>query len=119
MLRDDHQGDEPRHNSQRCGSVKNHRPCQRRGKGGWQFDPETEESYQCKPVLEGIRPEADINTGTSKQGANGIGNGEVCTFNRTILMGSVGTGRMEGIAELREERANLGVHLDPDRGPIY
>ena len=71
-----------------------------------------ERVVNTKPVLKSIGPEADVGTSTSKECTYGVGDSEMGTFDRTVLMRGVGTGRMKGVAELGKKRANLGVSIE-------
>ena len=66
-----------------------------------------------KPMLEGIGPETDLESSASEHGTNSIGDGQVCTFNRSILMQRVSTSGTKGVSKLGEEGTDcrIGVEL--------
>jgi hypothetical protein len=67
-----------------------------------------------KPMLEGIGPETDLESSASEHGTNSIGDGQVCMFNRSILMQRVSTSGTKGVSKLGEEGGTdcrIGVEL--------
>jgi len=57
---------------------------------------------EAKKVMKSIGPELRRKSSTAKHGANGITNGLMGTFARTILMGGVGSSRFDCISSLLE-----------------
>ena len=60
-------------------------------------------------MVESIRPELDVEIGTTKKGPHGIRKRPMSTFNRSILMGSIRTSRKEFIPEGFEQINNIWV----------
>ena len=65
----------------------------------------------AQPMVKSVGPKTGVEIGTGEESANGIGDDEVTAFDRTILMGGVGAGGAEFIAELGEEGAHLRIGI--------
>ena len=58
---------------------------------------------------ESIGPELDVKISTTQKRPHGVGESSVGTFNRSVLMGSITTGRKQFIAERLEQIKNIWV----------
>ena len=63
---------------------------------------------QAKVMVESIRPEAGVKLCTTKKNSDGIADIAVTAFDRTILMGGIGSSRFDAVTSLGEESMHFG-----------
>jgi hypothetical protein len=68
-----------------------------------------ERIFDPKVVVKGMWPKSWFQARTSEHGTKGVANGLVCALDRTILMGTVGTGGLDLMTKLGKESPDLGV----------
>jgi len=73
---------------------------------GWEGILDTE------VVVKSIRPKFGIKVGAEEHGTDGIGDSEVCAFDRTILIRRVGTGGADFVSTTFKELADLRVLVE-------
>ena len=62
--------------------------------------------------MEGVGPEADVKIRACEHGTNCVGDGEMTTFHRSILIGGISASGTNGITKFSEERDNLWVAVE-------
>lgn len=70
-----------------------------------------ERIINAKPMLEGIRPEMNVKIGSSEHSSHRIGDKKVASFNRTILIRSVGTSGTNVISKLVLSDFGVGIQF--------
>ena len=63
-------------------------------------------------MMEGVRPELDGELSANEEGTNGIGDSQMSTFNRSILIGSVGTSRTNLKTMATKKGSNLRIVVE-------
>ena len=83
-------------------------PCSQK-KRGLLLISRRQDIVNSEPVVESVRPELDGQVGTKEHSTDGIGNSEMTTLNRSILVGGISSCWPNLIAKSEEQPTDLRV----------